>query len=146
MKEKSNLSACRRQWGWGNDAQGESPFGPSPELGNRSAIPTFPHPRRLLHSFKIQTRKGIIPRRLPPSLQAHSSIGKGYHALCRLLPPTPTDSNQHLLQGQPLRGMALLCRAYRENLQVLRAVITNRLQFAAWQHLLQLPLPALSGC
>src|ERR1035437_642771 len=77
MKEKSNLSACRRQWGWGNDAQGESPFGPSPELGNRSAIPTFPHPRRLLHSFKIQTRKGIIPRRLPPSLQAHSSIGKG---------------------------------------------------------------------
>src|ERR1035437_3208756 len=77
MKEKSNLSACRWQWGWGNDAQGESPFGPSPELGNRSAIPTFPHPRRLLHSFKIQTRKGIIPRRLPPSLQAHSSIGKG---------------------------------------------------------------------
>jgi len=27
------------------------------ELGNRSAITTFPPPRRLLHSFKSQTRK-----------------------------------------------------------------------------------------
>src|ERR1035437_6701496 len=40
MKEKSNLSACRRRWGWGNDAQGKAHSDLPLSL---EIAPRFPH-------------------------------------------------------------------------------------------------------
>src|ERR1019366_3667854 len=47
----------------------------------KGALSTFPPPRRLLHSLRIQPRKELSSATLSAPLQAHPSIGKDYAAL-----------------------------------------------------------------
>src|SRR5664279_5111549 len=42
----------------------------------KGALSTFPPPRRLLHSLRIQPRKELSSATLSAPLQAHPSIGK----------------------------------------------------------------------